>query len=134
MTHKSKVDVYVVSAILLALFVFVLGDYWIAGPILLVLFLCAYPQCYETTAYGLVIRTAVARYMIPYSAISYVGPSVEEGRRFGVTEDHIRIEYGPSSEVLIEPADRDAFLRDMAARAPHLIKRGRRLIAAFAWS
>ena len=50
MTHKSKVDVYILAAIALAIFVFLLGDYWIAGPILLVLVLCAYPQSYETTA------------------------------------------------------------------------------------
>ena len=32
MTHKSKVDVYILAAITLAVFVFLLGDYWIAGP------------------------------------------------------------------------------------------------------
>ncbi len=132
MTHNAKVDVYVLAAIALGVIVFLLGDYWIAGPILMILFLCAYPQSYETTKYALVIRAALSRRVIPYSAISFIGPPPEEDRSFAVSADHIRIEYGPASQVWIEPADRDAFLRDIAARAPHLIKRGQRLFAAFA--
>ncbi len=132
MTHRSKIDVYILAAIALAVVVFLLGDYWIAGPILLILFLCAYPQSYEMTAYALVIRTALSRHVIPYGAIRFIGPPAEEKAVFALTPDHIRIEYSPASELLIEPEDRDAFLRDIAARAPHLIKRGRRLIAAFA--
>jgi len=132
MTHKSKVDVYVLAAIILGVIVFVMGDYWIAGPVLLVLFLYAYPQTYETTPQGLRIRTALARYVIPYSTINFIGPLAEEGVGLVGAADHLRIEYGPAAEVLIEPADRDAFLRDIAARAPHLIRRGGRLIGLFA--
>jgi hypothetical protein len=132
MTHQSKLDVYILASIVLAVILFLLGDYWIAGPVLLVLFLCAYPQRYITAPHALVIRAALARHVIPYSAIRFVGPPAEDEPGFGLTADHIRIEYGPAAEVLIEPADRDAFLRDMAARAPHLIQRGRRLIACFA--
>ncbi len=132
MTHDAKVDVYVMAAIALGVIVFLLGDYWIAGPILLILFLYAYPQSYITTQSALIIRGALSRHVIPYTAISFIGPPADKDHRFAVTADHITIEYGPASEVLIEPADRDAFLRDIAARAPHLIKRGPRLIAAFA--
>ncbi len=132
MTHNSKVDVYILAAIVLGVIVFAMGDYWIAGPVLLVLFLCAYPQSYITTPYGLVIRRALARNVIPYSAISFIGPISDEERGFILSGDQIRIEYGPSAEVLIEPADRDAFLRDIARHVPHLIRRGRRLIASLA--
>ena len=132
MTHRSKVDVYILAAIVLAMLVFLLGDYWIAGPILLILFLCAYPQSYETTARALVIRLALCRHVIPYSAISYVGPSTEESEPAPLAQDGVKIQYGPAAEILIAPADRDAFFRDIAARAPHLIKRGQRLFAAFA--
>ncbi len=132
MTHKSKVDLYVLAAIVLGVIVFLMGDYWIAGPILLVLFLCAYPQSYETKPDRLVIHTALARYGIPYAAICFVGPTSEDGAGLIANEHRMRIEYGPAAEVFVEPADWDAFLRDIAARAPHLIQRGRRLIAAFA--
>ena len=72
MTHHAKVDVYILAAIALAIVVFLMWDYWIAGPILLVLLLCAYPQSYETTARGLVVRTALAKLRIPYETISFV--------------------------------------------------------------
>jgi Bacterial PH domain len=132
MTHRAKVDVYILAAIILAMIVFLLGDYWIAGPILLILFLCAYPQSYETTARALVIRLALCRHVIPYSAIHYVGPSAEDAGPAPLTPDGVKIQYGRAAEILISPADREAFFRDLAARAPHLIKRGQRLFAAFA--
>lgn len=132
MTYQSKVDVYILTAILLALFVFLLGDYWIAGPILLILLLCAYPQSYETTNRGLVIRTALTKVLIPYTAISYVGPAAEERGSFSLTPDGVRIRYGLASEVLLSPANPRDFLADMAKRTPHLIRRGQRLVALFA--
>ena len=132
MTYKSKVDVYILAAITLAVFVFLLGDYWIAGPILLVLALCAYPQSYETTAKGLVVRSALTRVLIPYEIISYVGPASEERSVFSLTPEGVRIRYGLASEILISPANPRAFFADMAKRTPHLIKRGQKLVAAFA--
>ncbi len=133
MTYSSKLDVYVLAAIGLGVIVFVMGDYWIAGPVLLVLFLCAYPQSYETRPHGLVIHTALARHVIPYNAIRFIGPRVEVAPAFAVSADRILIDYGPgTAEVLIEPSEREAFLKDIAARTPHLIKRGPRLVAAIA--
>jgi hypothetical protein len=124
MTHSSKVDVYIVFAIALAIVVFMMGDYWIAGPVLLVLFLSAYPQSYETAAQALVIHTALGKQVIPYRVISFIGP-VSEG---GV----IRIRFGLASELRISPADPDLFFADMATHTPHLVKRGQRLVGAYA--
>jgi hypothetical protein len=132
MTHHSKVDVYIMAAILLAIGVFLLGDYWIAGPILLILLLCAYPQSYVTTPKGLVVRAALTKVLIPYEAISYIGPAAEDRDKFSFTADRIRIQYGLASDILIAPANRNAFFADMAKRTPHLMKRGQRLTAAFA--
>jgi len=132
MTHSSKVDVFILAAIVLAVVVFLLGDYWIAGPILLVLFLCAYPQSYVTTPRGLVIRTALNRLVIPYRAICFIGPASEDSPALPLVSDGVKIQYGPASEILIAPADREAFFRDIRSRAPHLIQRGQRLFGAFA--
>ena len=132
MTHKSKVDVYILAAILLAIFVFLMGDYWIAGPILLVLALCAYPQSYQTTPTGLVVRTVLSKTLIPYEAISYVGPASEERGAFSLKPEGVRIRYGLGSEILVSPADPRMFFADMAKRAPHLTKRGQKLVAVFA--
>jgi hypothetical protein len=132
MTHKSKVDVYILAAMLLAVFVFLMGDYWIAGPVLLVLALCAYPQSYQTTPRGLVVRTVLSKAVIPYETISYVGPASEERSSFSLTPEGVRIRYGLASEILISPADPRSFFADMAKRAPHLVKRGQKLVAVFA--
>jgi hypothetical protein len=134
MTHHSKVDVYILAAILLAIGVFLLGDYWIAGPILLILLLSAYPQSYVTTPRGLVIRAALTKVVIPYETISSIGPAEGDEDRsiFSFSADRIRIQYGPASDILIAPANPHAFFADMAKRTPHLMKRGQRLTAAFA--
>ena len=132
MTHHAKVDVYILAAIALAIVVFLMGDYWIAGPILLVLLLCAYPQSYETTARGLVVRTALAKLRIPYETISFVGPASEDASGLLFGQDRIRIKYALASEILIAPANRKAFFADMATHTPHLIRRGQKLIASFA--
>jgi hypothetical protein len=124
MTHSSKVNVYLLAAIVLAIVVFLLGDYWIAGPVLLVLFLAAYPQSYETTERALVVRTALGKQIIPYRAIAYIGPVSDTGS--------IRIRFGLASEIRIVPAHPDAFLADMAPRMPHLVKRGQQLVPAYA--
>ncbi|HLK62457.1 MAG TPA: PH domain-containing protein [Bryobacteraceae bacterium] len=132
MIYHSKVDVYILAAIVLAIGVFLLGDYWIAGPILLVLLLCAYPQSYETAAQGLVVRTALTKTLIPYQAISEIGPAAGETEIFSFTSDRIRIQYGLASDILIAPANRVAFITDIANRAPHLTRRGQKLTAVFA--
>jgi len=125
MSHSSKFDVYLVAAIVLAIVLFVMGDYWIAGPMLLVLFLAAYPQWYETTREGLVIHHALGRQFIPYRAIYSATPG---GRGAG----GVAIRFGCASEVRIRPAKPEIFFADLASRAPHLVKRGERLTAAFA--
>jgi hypothetical protein len=132
MTHHSKVDVYVLFAIVMALGVFLLGDYWIAGPILVVLLLCAYPQSYETTPKALLVRRALNRLVIPYETISFIGPVGEEENGFAMSSNHIRIQYGLASDILITPANCRAFFADIAKYTPHLTKRGQRLTAVFA--
>ena len=115
MFHKSKVDWCAWIAIAVALVMLVVwADYWIAGPMLLILFLCAYPHSYETGPRSLSVRDALTRRIIPYEAISSIEPC---GAR-------MRIHYGVHSSMVINPADPAAFLSDMAARCPHLAKGG----------
>jgi hypothetical protein len=124
MTHQAKMDWWLAAAIALAIVVLLLGvNYWIAGPVLLVLLICAYPQSYKTTREGLLICGGLWRRRIPYEAITFVG---------SIAEDRVRIQYGLASELRIAPADARVFLADMAKHTPHLIKRGYKLVAAFA--
>ena len=124
MTHQAKIDWWMAAAIAFAIMVLLLGvNYWIAGPVLLVLLICAYPQSYKTTRERLLIHGGLWRRSIPYGAITFVGP---------ISEDRVRIQYGIASELRIEPEDPRVFVADIAKHTPHLIKRGYKLVAAFA--
>src|SRR5437763_8331230 len=114
MTHKSKQDRCVWAGIALAaaaLFLHV--GYWIAGPVLLILLLCAYPQSYETGARQMVIHDSVTRRRIPYEAMTAVR----------CNGDRVRICYGRASTIVIAPADARGFVRALAAFAPQLVRR-----------
>jgi hypothetical protein len=119
MTHKSKQDRCVWAGIVLATAALFLHlGYWIAGPVLLILLLCAYPQSYETGARELVIHDSVTRRRIPYEAMTAV-------RRNG---HRVRICYGAASAIVIAPADARAFVRALAAFTPQLVRRGEDLV------
>jgi hypothetical protein len=124
MTHCATTNWWIVSAIAVSIVVLLLGaNYWIVGPLLLNLMICAYPQTYETTEKGLVVRTALRRQLIPYAAITSIG--LASGNR-----GRVYVRYGRRSELRIAPADTEAFFTDMAGRAPHLSKRMQKFVAA----
>ena len=83
----------------------VVAALWIAGPVLLTLMLCAYPQSYELAETELVIHDSLTRRRIPYRTIA---SAEREGRR-------IRIRYGLGSEIVIAPADTAALRRRSAS-------------------
>jgi|SRR5450432_1812406 len=131
MTHSSTTNWWIVSAIAVSITVLLLGaNYWIVGPLLLNLMICAYPQTYETTAKGLLVRTALRRQFIPYDAITSVGLRSDDRNRRAILFDRVCIRYGVHSELRIAPADTEAFFTDIAARTPHLSKRMQKFVAA----
>jgi hypothetical protein len=123
MTYDCKFDWLLAAAAALVTATLLLGgNYWIAAPVLLILVLGAYPQSYQISAEGLVVRGFLSRLVIPYRVITFVGPS----------QSRVKIRYGLSSEVLIAPASRERFLEDLASRTPHLTRRGPSLVLSFA--
>ena len=119
MTYSSRFDWYLCAAIALTIGAVMLGaNYWVCGPLLLVLLLCAYPQSYRTEAGELVIREALAERRIPYAAITSAAP---EGGR-------VRLRFGLASQVWLAPADPRAFLADLASHTPHLVRCGGELV------
>jgi hypothetical protein len=131
MTHKAKIDWWIAAALALGVFAPLAGcQLWITIPLFLSVGICGYPQVYQTTKEGLVIRAGLTRRMIPYHAITFVGPS-DEGS-FSFAFGRVSIRYGANAGVLIAPADYRAFLEDLAVRAPHLTRRGQDLVLAFA--
>jgi hypothetical protein len=120
MTHSSRIDWCALLSVAAAIGAILLGaSYWIGGPVLLVLLLCAYPQSYETTVRGLMVRDALTRRLFPYATITLVTPA-SRGR--------LRIQCGLASEIILAPVDPESFVADLAARTPHLTRRGRELV------
>jgi hypothetical protein len=127
MRHKSKLEVWLFAAILFVAGVMSAGgNYWIGCPVLLVLTLMAIPQEYVTAPDALRVRTGLTRWAIPYSAITYV----EESSLGPVLGKRVTVRIQGSPELVLAPHDPGAFFADVAAHAPHLIRRGRSLIVA----
>jgi hypothetical protein len=120
MQYSSRIDWCALAAVAAAIGAILSGaSYWIGGPVLLVLLLCAYPQSYETTARGLIVHDALTRRVIPYAAIMLVSPA-PRGR--------LRIQHGLAGAISLAPVKPECFLADIAAHAPHLTRRGRELV------
>ena len=123
MKYDCKFDWWLAAMIAAAIVFLVVGrNYWVGGPVLAVLMLCAYPQTYETTPLGLVVKAAFVRIVIPYRVMTFAGPN----------ESRVRIRYGLSSELIIAPAQQEKFLADLAKRTPHLSRQGEALVLTYA--
>jgi hypothetical protein len=119
MSYSSRLDWCVLAGIVLAVAAVLLGaNYWIAGPVLMILLLCAYPQTYETGDRALAVRDVLSRRQIPYATITTAG----------LDGASVRIRYGLASELTISPNDPAAFLADIERRTPHLVRRGNALV------
>jgi hypothetical protein len=126
MRHTSKVEVWLFAAILYVTGVLAAGgNRWIGGPVLLVLLLMALPQEYVTAPEALRVRTGLTRWAIPYGAITFVGES-SLGPMLG---KRVAVRVGRDSELLLAPDDPGKFFADVAAHAPHLLRRNGQLIA-----
>jgi hypothetical protein len=109
MTYHSRKDRTVYAGIIVAAAALYLHvGYWIAGPVLLILMLCAYPQSYEFGDAELIVHDSLTRRRIPYRAIA-------SARRDG---SNVRVVYGRGSELVISPAEPRAFLDALAPRIP----------------
>lgn len=133
MTYDAKFDWRLAAAIAVALAVLLLGgNYWIVGPVLLILLICAYPQSYQTTPRGLKVRAFCMNILIPYEVITFIGPSDENRSRWSWFADGVTIRFGLASKLHIAPAKMDLFLADVGRRTPHLVRRGEALVLSFA--
>ena len=132
MTHDAKFEWWILAAIGLGLIVILVGgNHWIAGSVLLVLLIRAYPQRYVTTPDGLLIRAGLAYRLIPYRAITYIGEDAEDAAALPLSAETVKIECGPNCEIWLAPEDPSTFFQDMARHTPHLRRRGQALTAAW---
>jgi hypothetical protein len=127
MKHRSKVEVWLFAAILYVVAVLGAGgNRWIGGPVLLVMLLMALPQEYVTAPEALRVRAGITRWAIPYGAITFVG----ESSLGPVLGKRVAVRVAGNSEILLAPDDPGAFFEDVAAHAPHLLRRGDALVSA----
>jgi hypothetical protein len=124
MRYAGKTDWWIAVAVLVGTLAPLLAHvYWASGVVLGVLLLGGYPQAYETTGKGLRIRSGLIQRLVPYEALTFAGP--EPGSAPALARDRIKVKWGVGFEALIALRDPDAFLADIAARAPHLSCRAR---------
>ena len=120
MTHRSKLEVWLFGAIFYVVLALALwGDYWVGAPVLLILLILSFPHSYVLAPDALRVRTGITRWVIPYRAITFVRPRGEK----------VSIRLGEHEEMVLAPADPQAFCADVAARAHHLIPRGEGLVS-----
>jgi len=132
MTHDAKFEWWILAAIGLGLIVILAGgNHWIAGSVLLILLIRAYPQRYVTTPDGLLIRAGLTHRLIPYRAITYIGEDAEDAVQLPLSAETVKIECGPNCEIWLAPEDPTTFFQDMARHTPHLRRRGQALTAGW---
>src|SRR5947208_16510976 len=109
MTHKSKLEVWLLAAILYVIAVLALGgNRWIGVPVLICLAWMAYPHRYVTAPDALRVSAGLVRWTIPYRAITFVG----------TLGNRIAIRVGHEPELLLAPDDPAAFVAEVAKYAP----------------
>ncbi len=90
---------------------------------LLATLLLVFPCRYRLTHSALHIRCGIIRSRVPLDAIERVRPTRNPLASAALSLDRLRIDYRTgrfTRSVMISPRDREGFLRELSARAPHL--------------
>lgn len=78
-----------------------------------------FPMSYETASEKLIVRHGLCATRIPYSEIHTVYPIRNALSSPALSLDRVEIKYGQAGSVLISPAKRLDFLKEMRTRVPH---------------
>ena len=107
--------------------------YLLPSAAVLIFFGFIFPVSYETEPEKLVLRAGMLRRTsIRYSDITAVGPSSSgSAGSYALAREKLLIEYRGKT-VFVAPEEHDAFLTDIAMRAPHLSRQGSHLKATMA--
>lgn len=89
-----------------------------------------WPVRYELAEDALVVRFGLVRSRIPYMRIRGAAPTRSILAAPALSMDRLALDTGMSLPLIISPERRDAFLDDLAARVPLLVRDGDRLVAA----
>jgi hypothetical protein len=80
----------------------------------------SFPQSYETRPDALIIRSGFTTRLITYDRLKGIKP---------FTDGRVVLNYGIGT-VFVAPVDRQAFIDDVASRAPQLCKQGEDFVTA----
>lgn len=137
MSYKGKVDWWIGMGIVAGVCMPAIAalalhnDFLLVPPGLLAVFMltCCYPQKYEVMPEALIVSAGLTRRVIPWSGISFVGPSSDSRSSLALSLDRVAIRHA-GGEILIAPDDQVRFMDDVASHCPQLSRRGMDLVAA----
>jgi hypothetical protein len=124
----SSIGILLADASALQRAIFFLMGLATAGFMLWIL----YGTFYRLTDTELVVRSGPFRYAIPLARIKSVAPTRSPLSGPACSLDRLQVDAGESS-VLISPAAKQAFLRDLAGRATGLVLEGVVLMRKSTW-
>ena len=76
----------------------------------------------------LLIRSGPFHWRVPLAEILAVTPTRNPLSSPALSLDRLEVRYGRMSLLLISPEDKDGFLSGLVAQAPHLVRRGDRVV------
>lgn len=87
---------------------------------------------YEIAGDGLRVRCGLLRFRVPFAAIESVipkrGVDVQMGWSLALSLDRLLVRRCGGLPLAISPEPRELFLAELAARCPHLVREGDRLV------
>ena len=138
MTYKGKVDWWIGLSLLAGIglpvvSVLRMNDKWLlAMPAAFTLFIliALYPQKYETSTEGLIVRAGLTKRVIPWQGNALVSATSDSGSSLALSLDRVLIEHA-GGRIRIAPDDQVRFFDDVASHCPQLSRRGMDLVVAF---
>lgn len=82
--------------------------------------LLVFPVSYRLLPEALEVRSGVLHWRIPYAQMRSIRPARSVLAAPALSFDRLDLRYGANGQALISPNDRQSFLADLHARAPHL--------------
>jgi len=144
-TFRSKIDAWLVALVGGAAILPLVAGLWllalgqVRGVLLLtawglitslLLVVLSFPLRYTLQADRLHIQSGRLDWDVPYRSLGRVAPSRNPLSAPAWSLDRLRLDYAGGGFILISPADRGAFLQELAARCAHLALSGEVLIIA----
>jgi hypothetical protein len=137
--YRSKVDVWLVALVLGAAALPVVIGFWLllhdshrgvfllivwGGIMTLMMVVLGFPLRYRLAADQLHIKSGWLEWNVPLAKVRRVAPSRSPLSAPAWSLQRVRLESTDGSVILVSPDDQESFIREIAGRCPHLVRRG----------